>query len=113
MDQDTPSAYQPTSSASSSRKKPTTPTPTSQPRRSPRTASSIIIPTKPNPLLKPQKQRQPAATTRSLERAQLVKNANKPAMHVHRMLRSEIPGDAIGIQVCQQFPLIVLLLRNI
>jgi hypothetical protein len=27
--------------------------------------------------------------------------AKKPAMHVHRMLRTEIPGDATGIQVCQ------------
>ena len=115
MDQDTPSAYQSTASASSSHKKPAIPTPTSQLRRSPRTASSIIIPTKPKPLLKPRKQRQPAATMFSSQPAQSVKSAEepkKPAMHVHRMLRAEVPGDAIGVQVCQRFPLVFFIAQK-
>ena len=114
MDQDIPSTYQHTSSAalgpsSSSEPFTATPTSTSQPlRRSPRTKST--------PLLKPRKQHQPATTvaiTGSLQPTQPRESAKepkkKPAMHVHRMLRAEIPEDATGVQVCQCFPFIFIL----
>src|SRR5260370_33596361 len=94
-----------------------TPTPTSQSRRrSPtRKPSSIIIPLKLKPPRKPRKHRQPA--TIDAPSSQLAHSATspsakelkKPAMHVHRMLRVEVPDDAIGVQVGQFFPLIILI----
>ena len=114
MDQDIRSTYRPTSStalglSSSSEPFIATPISTSQPlRQSPRTKST--------PLLKPRKQHQPATTvaiTGSLQPTQPRESAKepkkKPAMHVHRMLKAEIPEDATGVQVCQCFPLIFIL----
>jgi hypothetical protein len=88
-----------------------TPTPTPQSRlRSPtRKPSSIIVPLKPKPPRKPRKHRQPATIDApSSQPAQSTtspsaKEPKKPAMHVHRMLRVEVPDDAIGVQVGQLF----------
>ena len=129
MEEDIPSTHQPTLSTSESStplpsspksfsKKPDMPIPTSQPRRrSPtRKASSIIVPMKPKPLRKPRKQHQLATidatssqTTQSATPRQSAKELKKPAMHVHRMLRTEVPGDATGVQVSQCFPLIIFI----
>jgi len=122
MDQDILPIHQPTLSTESliplpsnspSRsfsKKPDAPIPTSQPRRrSPtRKASSLIIPVKPKPPRKPRKQHQPAniretslqpTEPESATPGQSAKEPKKPAMHVHRMLRAEVPEDATGVQV--------------
>jgi hypothetical protein len=129
MDEDIPSTHQPTLSTSESStprrlsssplsfsKKPDTPTPISQSRRrSPtRKASSIIVPILYKPPRKPRKQHQLATidatssqTTQSATPRQSAKEVKKPAMHVHRMLRTEVPGDATGVQVDQCFPLTI------
>src|SRR5258705_1994378 len=95
-----------------------TPTPTLQSRRrSPtRKASSAVISSKPNPLPKPRKQRQltinapSSQPTQSTNPRESVQGPTKPAMHLHRMLRAEVPEDAVGVQVYQYFSLIVPLL---
>ncbi len=114
MDQDIPSTTLETSlrPSSSNESFTATPTSTSQPlRRSPRTKST--------PLLKSWKQHQPATTdvtagglqpTQPRESAKEPKK--KPAMHVHRMLRVEIPEDATGVQVGQCIPLIIFIAQG-
>jgi hypothetical protein len=50
---------------------------------------------KPRPLPKPQTQRQQPTQSAASPPAEV----KKPAMHVHRMLRAEVPADATGVQV--------------